>query len=355
MKIKISQIDAGRFAIREELDKEYFKEIKDSLRADGQWNPILVRPKEDGKKYEVVAGHCRLEAAKKLGWKEIKAEVRDLSDEEADFLSLKTNLMRSNLSEMEEGRVIKRIVEEYNLTQEEMGKKLNKSQRWVSSRLSLVLKVVEEVQNALAAGKVSADHVTLISTINSKRFDDWEDKQREFLDLILKNEWTRDETRTQLKRFFNTTLFTIGYQGREIDDFVKVLKENEIEVLLDARYSAESQYKPEFSGKLLARELKKSNIEYEHHPDLGIPYVVQNPYKDGDLSFKCLEQWYRWHIKKEVDLDKIIDHVKDAGKTAIMCMERYAEARKDQKYHCHRHILANMFNETLLFPKRIDL
>lgn len=355
MKIKISQIDAGRFAIREEVDKEYLKEIADSLRADGQWNPIVVRPKEDGKRYEVVAGHCRLEAAKKLGWKEIRADVKDLSEEEADFLSLKTNLVRSNLSEMEEGKVIQKMIENHNLKQTDIAKKLGKSENWVGRRLSLVLKVVKKVQDALSRGEISAEHVFTISQINQKRFDDWEKKQKEFLGLILKHKWTRDVTRVQLKRFFNTTIFTVGYQGRTLDDFIKTLKDNEIEILLDARYSAESQYKPEFSGKLLARELKRSGIRYEHHPELGIPYVVQNPYKDGDLSFKCLEQWYRWHIKKEVNLDEIVEHVKNAGKTAIMCMERYAEAKKDQKYHCHRHILANLFNETLLFPERIDL
>lgn len=355
MKIKISQIDEGRFQVRDEIDNEYLKEIKDSLKTDGQWNPIIVRPKENGKGYETVAGHCRLQAAKKLGWKEIEAEVKDLSDEEADFLSLKTNLVRSSLSEMEEARVINRIIEKYDLTYEEVGKTLNKSKSWIANRLGLILRVVKEVQESLAAKQISADHVALISKIGEKRFKDWEDKQREFLDMILKNKWTRDETRIQLKRFFNTAIFTIGYQGREIDDFIKVLKENEIEVLLDARHSVESQYKPEFSGKLLARELKKNGIVYEHRPELGIPYIVQNPYKDGDLSFKCLDQWYRWHIKKEVDFQKIVEKIKDSGKTAIMCMERYAEAKKDQKYHCHRHILANLFNETLLFPERIDL
>ena len=354
MRVKLSQIEVGSYTVREKLDPEHLKEIKASLKADGQWNPIILRPSGDSR-YDLVAGHFRFQAAKELGWKEIEATVKDLSNADADFLALKTNVIRAAMSEMEEAKVIQRIMENHDLSQREISKELHKSDTWVSQRLGLVLRVVKEVQDALATKKISADHVALISRIDEDRFKDWKDKQREFLDMILKGKWTRDQTRVQLRRFFNTTIFTIGYQGREVDDFIEILKENEIDILIDVRFSAESQYKPEFSNKLLGKELRKSNIAYEHHPELGIPHVIQNPYKDGGLSFECLEQWYRWHIQNEVDFQALVEHLKDAGKTAMMCMEQYAKAQRDQKYHCHRHILANMINETLLFPDRTDL
>ena len=354
MKIKLKQIRISGFDVREEMDKDYYRELKNSLKQDGQWNPVIVRPSDD-KKYELVSGHTRLRAAKELGWKEIDATVRDLSDEEAEFLALKTNLVRASLSEIDEGRAMKRIIDEHQLTQADIAKKLGKSPTWVGKRLSLVLKVIEEAQKALSSGEITLEHASLIAQINEERFDDWEHKQREFLKSIITHKWSRDETRTQLKRFFNTTLCTIGYEGKELEEFIDILRRNDVAVLVDIRHSAESKHKPDFNGRILERALKQANIAYEHYPQLGIPYELQEPYKAGDLDFKCLEQWYRWNVKTNTDFSGFVEHLKDLGKPAIMCMERYAKSQKAQKYHCHRHILANLIDETLLFPERVDL
>lgn len=350
MKIKLSQINVGKFIVREELDKEYLKEIKASLKDDGQWNPIIVKPSDDKKGYDLIAGHTRFQAVKELGWKEIEATVKDLSDEDADVLSLKTNLMRKTMNEVEEGKVLQRYINRYGLSQEEMGKKLGKSPDWVSKRLSLVMKVSKYVTALLLKGKLTAWQAARIASIES------EAEQNEFADYLVENKIPSGRpTEQALKRFKNRTIFTIGYEGRDIDDFVEVLKKNEIVVLIDARQSAESKHKPEFNGKILARSLKQNNIVYEHHPELGVPYELQEPYKSGDFTFECLETWYRWHIKNNVEFTKLIEHIKDVGKPALMCMERHAMAQRKQKYHCHRHILANMVNETSLFPERIDI
>ena len=64
MKIDVNKIDEGRFVIREENNEEYIDQLSQSLLADGQWNPIILRPKEGGR-YEIVAGHYRFKAVKK--------------------------------------------------------------------------------------------------------------------------------------------------------------------------------------------------------------------------------------------------------------------------------------------------
>ena len=109
------------------------------------------------------------------------------------------------------------------------------------------------------------------------------------------------------KQFMNDTIYTIGYQGRTIDEFIKILKINGIDLLVDARYSVESQYKPEFSGDILKRELARNNVEYEHHQELGVPYTIQTPYKDGFFSYECLKQWYSWHIATETDFNGLLN------------------------------------------------
>ncbi len=242
MKIKIANIDVGNYAIREKFDDEHVKEILESFKLDGQWNPIIVRPKGDNS-YELIAGHYRLQAAKELGWKEIEATVKDVSDEDADFLSLKTNIIRKNMDEIEEARVIKKIMDKYELTQKKIAEKIGRSPQWVSARLSLVLRVTEKVQDALSSGVISADHVNLISTISEEKYKDWEAKQNLFLDFIVQNKWTRNETRSRLRNFLNDTLYTIGYQGKNSLDFIESLKNNKIKILIDVRYSAKSEKK----------------------------------------------------------------------------------------------------------------
>lgn len=354
MKIQINKIDEGRFVIREENNEEYIDELSQSLLADGQWNPIILRPKEGGR-YEIVAGHYRLKAAKKAKFKDIEASVRDLTDEEADVLSVKTNLLRLEMTAREQGRVLSKMMERYGWSQREIGDKLNVSHDWVSLRLRVALALHDEVAKALDEGKINFTVAAVIAGVEVLR-------QPEFLKIIIDRKITVNKDAWVLrKQFLNDMIFTIGYQGRTVDQLIKILKENEIELLLDVRYSSESQYKPEFSGTVLKREIERNNIDYLHRPEYGLPYLIQNPYKEGAFAYNCVKQWYQWHIDSETEFDKFIWEIKTKGKTAFMCMERHAKPKGDQKYACHRDILADLIiqykskDPLLNFEKRIDL
>lgn len=348
LKIKLSQIKMGNFTVRDDIESEYLKELKESMKNDGQWDSIIVRP-SDGK-YEVIAGHTRFQSAKELGWTEIEATVKDLSDEEADILALKTNLMRSDMSESEEGKVILRYIERYGLTQDAIAKKIGKSQKWIHKRLSLVSDMSEHVRELFESNKITAEQAYRISSLKT------EAEQDEFADYIVHNKIPAGRpTDEALKRFKNKTIFTIGYEGKDIDDFIKILKENKIDYVIDIRASIESKHKPEFNGKVLERSLKHQDIKYEHYPELGIHYVVQEPYKKGYLKLECLEQWYKWNIDNNVEFEKLVEHFKDIGKCIFLCMEKYATPLRNQEYHCHRHVLAEMIMKTELFSERIDL
>ena len=154
MKIDIKKIDEGRFVIREENNKDYVDQLAASLKNDGQWNPIIIRPKTDGR-YEIIAGHYRLQAAKKAGFKEIEATVRDLPNEDADVLSIKTNLLRLEMTAREQGQVINKMMEAYGWNQGEIAKRLNVSPDWVSQRVRVALALHDEVAKALDGGKIN--------------------------------------------------------------------------------------------------------------------------------------------------------------------------------------------------------
>lgn len=142
-------------------DPEYIQELQQSLAEQGQWESILVRPLGEGT-YQIISGHCRVAAAKALGWKQIRAEVRQLTDEEADFLVLDTNLKRRNLSELEEADGIRHMMQAHGWTQTNVAQQFGKTQAWVSYRLSLLglapevkAKVITQVINPTQAREIA--------------------------------------------------------------------------------------------------------------------------------------------------------------------------------------------------------
>lgn len=348
MKIRISKIDDSAFTVREKLNQEPLDELKESLKEDGQWDPIIVRQK--GERYEVIAGHRRVQAAKELGWAEVDATIRDIDDTEALFLALKTNLIREEMTEVEQGKILAKITQNFNISPSGLAKKIGKDHKWVTKRIRTALSLHPDVSKALEESKITFEVASnVIASIEIGR-------QAQFLIYLLENNIrSTEDARKAKKRFENTTLFTVGYEGKSLDQFLTILKTNGIETLIDVRFSVESQYKPEFSGNLLARELQRNGIKYAHRKEFGVPYEWQNPYKEGAIPFECLDKYYRWNVKKNTDFKAFLDGVKENGKTALMCYERYATAKREQTISCHRSILAAIMQETGEFKEVVHL
>ena len=333
---------------RSKIDEEHLKFLMKSLSEDGQLHPIIVRPLGDGR-YEIIDGLHRVEAAKRLKWKDIEANVVHADDVEANFLSLKANLIRRNLEPVQEGEVVYRIMVKHNLTEKQVAEKLGVSVEWVSKRLALVLKVHEKVKKLVAEGKLKLGHAVVISKIEDP------EKQVKFADLILKNNWSVDQAKEALIEFLNDTIFTIGYEGRNLEELVKLLKENDIKVLVDIRHDTDF-VKPEFSAEVLKRELQMHGIKYMHIKELGVPKLIREPYVTGKLSHECFRQWYHWWIEENRDLweNKLRD-AKRVGYMALLCVEKHPEPAKSQKHYCHRHFLAEYLVKKGFFEKRKDI
>ena len=371
MKVKLDKIVVSPFTVREKIDEEHLNMIVNSLKADGQWDPIIVRPRSDGK-YDLISGEYRVKAALELGWTDIEATVKDLTDEDADTLSLKTNLIRKSLEEIEEARTLKKLMDKYEWNQVHAASKLGVSRYWIQSRLALVLNIIQEAQKALAEGKISMEHTVLISRLTIKKNGEVlpdEPKQRVFLNIILERKLSRDEAREVLRWIQNDTIYTIGYEGKALDDFMEILKENKIDVLVDIRQSGKSRYKPEFNEDILEREFGKTKIAYERRPELGVVYDVRMPYIEGWFSDDCFKQWYKWSVRgRRVEgtvhdlIPELVKDFKGRGRICLMCEETYPQPKRPQKHYCHRHFLAQMILEyedskepLLKFEKRVDL
>lgn len=347
MQVSVDQVHLPDFQIRSSLDQEHVDEIAESFQQDGQWNPIIVRPDgEDG--YEVVSGAHRLSAAEQIGWSEIDAVVKDLSDEDARGLAVKTNRMQKRMEDEEEGELCKELYTEYDMTEEEIGEITGMAPRTVQDKITLVMDLADSVYKKVKSGDLAARKGLVIAQLP-------QEDQPEFTRRLQENGWSRDEARAQLERFQNDTIYTTGYSGLSISELVEHLEEAEIEVLVDVRRSGESMYKPEFNSDVLENHFSNEDIDYEHRPEMGVPQNIVTPYKEQAIGHKCFRDWYNWSIHQDERFEELAEFVKESGKCALMCIEKYPEPEDEQEHYCHRHHLAEELIDEGYFRKREDI
>ena len=353
MKIKIEEIIIPWYQPREDLDEDYINEMAESIKNDGLWTPIMVR--EIAGKFELISGKNRIEAVKKLGWDTIEAKIVDVDEDMASIFAIKTNFLQKNLTELEEAKSIQKIIEKFGFNQSEIAEKLGKSPTWVANRLALVMKLSKNVRDALSAEKITPSHAVSFSSLSEK-------DQDVILKECIENKWSVVELKDNIKKYQNDTLYSIGYEGLDLDDFIQKLKETKIDLLIDIRDSAKSSMKPQFNGEILKRECKKNDIKYLHKPELGVIYQIRRPYIEGYINHDAFRGWYDWNLDdQKFDIGQFKQFLKENGKNCFLCMEKYPKPNKNQKHFCHRDLLIekilNHQSNSILdnFSKRIDL
>ncbi|GAB3220962.1 ParB/RepB/Spo0J family partition protein [Glycomyces halotolerans] len=163
--IPVAEIATNPKQPRHIFDEEHLGELQVSLTEVGMLQPIAVREKadgelgeeSDGKRYELVMGERRLRAAMALGWESVPAIIRRTSDEELLREALLENIHRVELNPLEEGAAYQQLLEEFNVTQEELAKRIGRSRPQISNTMRL-LSLPPTVQTKVAAGVLTAGH-----------------------------------------------------------------------------------------------------------------------------------------------------------------------------------------------------
>jgi ParB family chromosome partitioning protein len=154
--IAVDQIRPSHQQVRTRFDAEPLGELAESIRLHGLLQPLLVLRLPDG--YELIAGERRWRAARLAGLSAVPAVVRSGSaDQEQLVLGLIENLQRTDLDPIEEARGLRRLIDEFGLTHEEIGQRLGRHRVSVTQSLRL-LGGCPAVQSAVAAGIISAGH-----------------------------------------------------------------------------------------------------------------------------------------------------------------------------------------------------
>lgn len=155
-KIALNKIIPNRKQPRKNFDEDKINQLAQSIGEHGVIQPILLKKEED--KYVVIAGERRWRAAKLIGLKEVPAVVvEDIDDKEVLEISLIENIQREDLNPIEEAQAYSRLLDEFNLTQQELSKRIGKSRTAITNCMRL-LNLDERVQDYLIDRIISEGH-----------------------------------------------------------------------------------------------------------------------------------------------------------------------------------------------------
>jgi ParB family chromosome partitioning protein len=154
--IDIDIIDPNPYQTRRRINEAALEELAESIRASGVVQPVVLRPAANGR-FQLVAGERRWHASRRAGKTTIPAVVRQISNEQAMEITIIENLQREDLNPVEQARAFERLSREFGLTQEQIAARTGKDRASIANFIRL-LKLPEEVQNALEAGALSFGH-----------------------------------------------------------------------------------------------------------------------------------------------------------------------------------------------------
>ncbi len=192
--VKISSVEPNRTQPRKQFNEDALIELSESIKQYGVIQPILVSKKPDY--YEIIAGERRWRAAKLAGLKEIPVLIKEYTDLEIVEISLIENIQREDLNPIEEALAFKRLLEEFDLKQDEVAAKVSKSRTAVANSMRL-LKLTPKVQQMLIDEMISSGHARALLAITDS------DKQELIAMKVFDEKLSVRETEKLVKEIIN--------------------------------------------------------------------------------------------------------------------------------------------------------
>lgn len=163
--MKINMVEPNRDQPRKKFEEDALLELADSIKQFGVLQPLLVRKRKDY--YEIIAGERRWRAAKMAGVKEVPVIIKDYTEQEIVEIGLIENIQRENLNPIEEAMAFKKLLEKFNLKQDEVAERVSKSRTAVTNSMRL-LKLDERVQEMIVDDMISTGHARALLAIDDK-------------------------------------------------------------------------------------------------------------------------------------------------------------------------------------------
>ena len=192
--IPVEFLKPGKYQPRRDIGDEGLEELASSIKAQGVIQPIVIRP--IGKdSYEIIAGERRWRATQKAGLAEIPAIIKDVPDEAAIAMSLIENIQRENLNAIDEALALQRLMQEFDLTQQEVADAVGKSRTTVTNLIRL-LGLNEDTRTLLERGDIEMGHARALLSLDG-------DEQTQAGRLVAEKGYSVRETEALVRKLLN--------------------------------------------------------------------------------------------------------------------------------------------------------
>ena len=252
--VKLSKIEPNREQPRKSFNEEQLAELADSIKKFGVLQPLLVQKKKDI--YEIIAGERRWRAAKLAGLKEVPVVIREYSPQQAMEIALIENVQRENLNPIEEALAYQKLMQEFQLKQEEIAERVSKNRTTITNSMRL-LNLTKEVQQMLVEGRITSGHARALLAV--------EDPAAQ-LELARKIEQERLRVRETEK--------AVKLLGREKKEKKKAAEDEALEL---AFKDLEERMKSVMGTKvnINRKDRSKGKIEIEYYSEAELERIVQ--------------------------------------------------------------------------------
>ena len=251
MELDIHSIEPNREQPRKQFDEDALIQLSESIRQVGMIQPIVVQKREDY--YEIIAGERRWRAAKMAGLKKVPVIIREYSEKEMLEIAIIENIQRENLNPIEEAKAYKRLVDEFQLKQDEVAKRVSKSRTAITNIMRL-LKLDERVQQMLMEDMISSGHARALLALEEEK------QQYEVAMKIFDEKLSVRETEKLVKTLLNPK--TKESKPIKIDFLYKEIEEK-MKNIIGTKVS------------IKAKDKEKGKIELEYYSQEELERIIE--------------------------------------------------------------------------------
>jgi ParB family chromosome partitioning protein len=217
LRIPMDMIEPNPFQPRMNFNQEALDELAESIRTLGLIQPITVRKVASGR-YQIISGERRFRASRQAGMDMIPAYIRDANDQGMLEMAIVENIQRENLDPIEVAMSYQRLIEECNLTQEQMAFRVGKKRASVTNFLRL-LKLPAKIQHDLKAGLLSVGHAKVLLSVEQPLL------QEALCDLVIKEDLSVRQLEEKLKKLTEEKVPVTAKAQQELpDEYFRVLE-----------------------------------------------------------------------------------------------------------------------------------
>ena len=192
LRIPVDMIEPNPFQPRMSFDQDALEELAESIRTLGLIQPITVRRKSDGR-FQIISGERRFRASQLVGMDMIPAYIRDTNDQGMLEMAIVENIQREDLDPIEVAMSYQRLIEECNLTQEQMAVRVGKKRASVTNFLRL-LKLPAKIQHDLKVGLLSVGHAKVLLGVDDIRLQEY------LCDLVIKEDMSVRQLEDKIRK-----------------------------------------------------------------------------------------------------------------------------------------------------------